>query len=70
MITDREVALEEALVAILGAAIASGLDVKLLMDSAVSNLRGNASCCGAGYPHASNAILVLCDAHSEALTNV
>ncbi|MFJ7797193.1 hypothetical protein [Pseudomonas sp. NPDC096950] len=68
--TNREVALEQALVAILGAAIASGLDLKMLMDRAVSDLRGNASCCGVGYPHASNAILALCDAHSEALTKV
>lgn len=70
MITDREIALERALVAILGAAIASGLNMKLLMDSAVSDLRCNAYCCGAEYPHSSNAILMLCDAHSEALTKV
>lgn len=41
MITDREVALEQALVAIIGAAIASGLDVKTLMDDAAAGLLGN-----------------------------
>jgi hypothetical protein len=67
MITDREVALEQALVAIIGAAIASGLDVKTLMDDAAAGLLGNASYRWVGYPHVSNAIQVMSDSHELAL---
>lgn len=68
MVTDREVVLEQALVAIIGAAIASGLDVKSLMDNAAAGLLGNASYRFVGHPHVSNAILVMSDAHAQALT--
>ncbi|MEO8640914.1 hypothetical protein [Pseudomonas sp.] len=68
MTTDREVALEQALVAIIGAAIASGLDVKTLMDNAAAGLLGNAPYRWVGHPHVSNAIQVMSDAHAQALT--
>jgi hypothetical protein len=67
MITDREVALEQALVAIIGAAIASGLDVKTLMDNAAAGLLSNASYRWVGHPHVSNAIQVMNDSHELAL---
>jgi hypothetical protein len=67
MITDREVALEQALVAIIGAAIASGLDVKTLMDNAAAGLLGNAPYRWVGHPHVSNAIQVMSAAHELAL---
>ena len=67
MITDREVALEQALVAIIGAAIASGLDVKTLQDNAAAGLLGNAPYLCVGHPHVSNAIQVMSKAHEMAL---
>lgn len=67
MITDREVALEQALVAIIGAAIASGLDVKTLLDNAAAGLLGNAPYRWVGHPHVSNAIQLMNDAHAQAL---
>ena len=67
MITDREIALEQALVAIFGAAIASGLDVKGLVSNATEGLLGNASYRWVGHPHVSNAIQVMSDAHAQAL---
>lgn len=68
MITDREVALEQALVAIIGAAIASGLDVKALLDDAAAGLLGNAPYRWVGHPHVSNAIQVMNKAHEMALS--
>lgn len=68
MITDREVALEQALVAIFGAAIAGGLDVKTLIDNAAAGLLGNAPYRWVGHPHVSNAIQVMGKAHEVALT--
>ncbi|QVW25321.1 hypothetical protein KJF94_07030 [Pseudomonas hormoni] len=68
MKTDREVALEQALVAIIGAAIASGLDAKNLIDNAATGLQGNAPYRWVGHPHVSNAIQVMSDAHAQALT--
>ena len=65
MVTDREIALEQALVAILGAAIASGLDVKSLMDNATAGLLENASYRWAQHPHESNAIQVMNDAYDQ-----
>ncbi|CAG8866820.1 MULTISPECIES: hypothetical protein [Pseudomonas] len=67
MVTDREIALEQALVAIIGAAIASGLDVKSLMDNAAAGLLGNASYRWVGHPHVSNALQVMIVAHAQAL---
>jgi len=66
MVTDREIALEQALVAIIGAAIASGLDVKGLMDNAAAGLLGNASYRWVGHPHVSNALQVMIDAYDQA----
>jgi len=65
MVSDREIALEQALVAIIGAAIASGLDVKSLMDNAAAGLLGNASYRWAEHPHVSNAIKVMIDAYDQ-----
>ncbi len=59
MVSDREIALEQALVAIIGAAVASGLDVKSLMDNATAGLLGNA------HPHVLNAIKVMNDAYDQ-----
>jgi hypothetical protein len=67
MVTDREIALEQALVAIIGAALASGLDVKDLMDSAAAGLMENASYRWVGHPHVLNAIQVMIDAHDQAV---
>ena len=68
MTTDREIALEQALVAIIGAAIASGLDAKSLLDNAAAGLLGNAPYRWVGHPHVSNAIQVMSDAHAQALS--
>ena len=68
MITDREIALEQALVAILGAAVASGLDAKVLVENATAGLLGNAPYRWVGHPHVSNAIQVMSDAHAQVLT--
>ena len=65
MVSDREIALEQALEAIIGAAIASGLDVKSLIDNATAGLLGNASYCWAEHPHVSNAIKVMIDAYDQ-----
>lgn len=70
MSTDREIALEQALVAIIGAAIASGLDVKSLMDNAAAGLLGNASFRWVGHPHVPNAIQVMRDAHAQVVDTV
>ncbi|MFV0934582.1 hypothetical protein [Pseudomonas jessenii] len=68
MVTDREIALEQALVAIIGVAIVRGLDVKALLDDAATGLLGNASYRWVGHPHVSNAIQVMKDAHVQAVT--
>ncbi|OXR38889.1 hypothetical protein PSJE_01355 [Pseudomonas jessenii] len=65
MVSDREIALEQALVAIIGAAIASGLDVKSLIDNATAGLLGNASYRWAEHPHELNAIQVMIDAYDQ-----
>jgi hypothetical protein len=70
MITDREVALEQALVAIIGAAVASGLDVKKLMNTAATGLLDNASYRWVGHPHVSNAIQLMSDAHAQVVDTV
>lgn len=67
MITEREIALEQALLAVIGAAIASGIDVKSLIYNAAGGLLENASYRFVGHPHVSNAIQVMKDAHEQAL---
>ena len=65
MVSDREIALEQALVAIIGAAIDSGLDVKSLIDNATAGLLGDASYRWVEHPHVSNAIKVMIDAYDQ-----
>jgi len=59
MITCREIALEQALIAIIGAGFASNLDVDSLIDEAVIELRGNAGYFWVDHPHVANAIQVM-----------
>lgn len=67
MATDREIALEQALVAVIGAAKHRGLDDKDLVDHACALLLGNIIR-SVGHSHVSNAILEVGKAHTEVLT--
>lgn len=68
MATDREIALEQALVAVIGAAKHRGLDDKDLVDHACTLLLGNNIIRSVGHPHVDNAILEIGKAHTEVLT--
>lgn len=67
MATDREVALEQALVALIGAAKNKGLDERALVEHAAALLLGNNQIRYVEHPHVSNAVQALSDAHTEAL---
>ncbi|HGM5580797.1 TPA: hypothetical protein ACKP22_002484 [Pseudomonas putida] len=68
MATDREIALEQALVAVIGAAKSRGIDDKDLVDHACALLMGNDLIRSVGHPHVSDAILEIGKAHTEVLT--
>lgn len=68
MTTDREIALEQALIAVIGAAKSRGHDEKDLVDHASALLLGNNILRRVEHPHVGNAIRELSDAHAEVLT--
>lgn len=70
MATNREVALEQALVAVIGAAKFDGLDEKGLVDRAIALLLGGNALRVVGHPHVSDAIREISDAHAEAFTRL
>ncbi|AVD82654.1 hypothetical protein C4Q28_11080 [Pseudomonas sp. SWI6] len=70
MATNREIALEQALVAVIGAAKFDGLDEKNLVDRATALLLGGNALCVVDHPHVSDAIREISDAHAEALTRL
>lgn len=67
MATDREIALEQALVALIGAAKHKGLDERALVDHAGALLLGNNQIRYVEHPHVSNAVKALNDAHAEVM---
>lgn len=68
MATDREIALEQALIIVIGAAKSRGYDDKDLVDHATALLLGNNMLRRVGHPHVDNAIRELSDAHAEVLS--
>lgn len=70
MATDREIALEQALVAVIGAAKFDGLDEKNIVDRATALLLGGNSLRNVEHPHVSNAIREISNAHAEALARL
>jgi hypothetical protein len=68
MITDREIALEQALFAVIGAVVASGLDSSALIESAKAELLEGAHYRWVGFPHLSNAIQVLNVTHDKVIS--
>lgn len=68
MATDREIALQQALVAVIGAAKHRGLDDKDLVDHACALLLGNNIIRSTEHPHVGDAILEIGKAHTEVLT--
>ncbi|MOA26434.1 hypothetical protein D3C78_1472280 [compost metagenome] len=70
MTTDREIALEQALVAVIGAAKFDGLDERNIVERATALLLGNNSLRYVEHPHVDNAIREISNAHAEALTRL
>lgn len=70
MATNREVALEQALVAVIGAAKFDGLDEKNLVERATALLLGGNALRVVDHPHVSDAIREISEAHAEALTRL
>lgn len=68
MATDREIALEQALVMVIGAAKSRGYDDKDLVDHAVAMLLGNNVLRRVEHPHADDAIREISGAHAEVLS--
>ncbi|WP_323150742.1 hypothetical protein [Pseudomonas glycinae] len=68
MATDREIALEQALVAVIGAAKSLGHDDKKLVDHALALLLGNNILRRVEHPHLDAAIKEISAAHAEVLT--
>lgn len=67
MSTDREIALEQSLVALLGAAMHNGVDDNSLVSRAVGLILGNGQFRTAGHPYVSMSVQELSDAHAKAL---
>ncbi|RVD76826.1 MULTISPECIES: hypothetical protein [Pseudomonas] len=68
MATDREIALEQALVMVIGAAKSRGYDDKDLVDHAVAMLLGNNVLRRVEHPHVDDAIREISGAHAEVLS--
>jgi hypothetical protein len=66
--TDREIALEQALVIVIGAAKSRGYDDKDLVDHAAAMLLGNNVLRRVEHPHVDAAIREISDAHAEVLS--
>lgn len=67
MATDREVALEQALIAVIGAALDRGLDGKDIVDHAAALLLGNNIVRYVGHPHVGESIREIGEAYNEVL---
>lgn len=70
MATVREIALEQALIAVIGAAKVEGHDEKQVVDRAIALLLGNNLLRSVGHPHVDNAAKEISDAHAEALARL
>ncbi|MCL8305566.1 MULTISPECIES: hypothetical protein [Pseudomonas] len=70
MATNREVALEQALVAVIGAAKFDGLDEKGLVDRATALLLGGNALRVVDHPNVSDAIREISDAQAEAVARL
>jgi hypothetical protein len=68
MMTDREIVLEQALFAVIGAVVASELDSSALIESAKAGLLEGAHYRWVGFPHLSNAIQELSVIHDQILS--
>lgn len=67
MASNNEIALEQALVALIGAICTKKLDDKALIDHATALLLGNSTFRWVGHPHVEHAISALSSAHAKAL---
>lgn len=67
MLTDREIVLDQALMAVLSESIASGLDTKTLVDNAIAGLLRGTTYRWVGFPHVENAVQALNNAYSQAV---
>lgn len=70
MATNREVALEQALVAVIGAAKFGGQDERDLVERATALLLGGNPLRVVDHPHVTDAIREISDAHAEALSRL
>lgn len=68
MATDREIALEQALVVVLGAAKRRGLDGEDLVNHATALLLGGNPLRYVDHPYVSMAVKEISDAHAKALS--
>ena len=68
MPTDREIALEQALVAVIAAAEAGGADAQELLSSAHGLIMGHSPFRRVEHPYVTMACQEISDAHAEALT--
>ncbi len=70
MATDREIALEQALIAVIGAAKHKGWDEKVLTDHATALMLGNNALRHVEHPHVSNAVREINEAYNEVLVRL
>lgn len=70
MATVREIALEQALIAVIGATKVEGHDEKQVVNRAIALLLGNNALRSVDHPHVDNAAKEISDAHAEALTRL
>ncbi|AIN57946.1 hypothetical protein [Pseudomonas soli] len=70
MATVREIALEQALIAVIGATKVEGHDEKQVVDRAIALLLGNNVLRSVDHPHVDNAAKEISDAHAEVLTRL
>ncbi len=68
MATEKEIALEQALVALIGAVRLQNLEDKALIDQATTLLIDNSVYRWVGHPHVENAAAALSEAHATALS--
>ncbi|GFM87781.1 hypothetical protein PSCICO_31800 [Pseudomonas cichorii] len=68
MSKDREIALEQALIAVIGAAESRGLDTQDLLSHATALILGNSSYRRVDHPYVDMACKEISDAHATALT--
>ena len=68
MATEREIALEQALVALIGAVRNQKLDDKALIEQATTLIFDNSTYRWVNHPHVENAAAALSEAHATALS--